>query len=248
MTTSDQHASDSSLTTRPTHGDGPGAQPSLGSSAGRPAGYRRHIAQTVQGLLGLYLLICLAELALYLWSVTTLRGWAERPGTYDLGTAETLDGWTLAAAFTDIAMILLIGVSFIVWLYSTHRSDRMYRPALRHRSGWAIGGWFVPVLNLWRPLQMVNDVRRGALGHDPATGSGLVATWWGVLLASSFASRASLALMPAEDATFVAAMDGLADVAVADSVLAATDALACVLAIAVVRHVSGLLATPAPTR
>ncbi len=30
----------------------------------------------------------------------------------------------------------------------------------RYGHGWAIGGWFVPILNFWRPMQVVNDVWR----------------------------------------------------------------------------------------
>src|SRR5215831_12432517 len=58
-----------------------------------------------------------------------------------------------------IAVLFVItAVVFITWLYSEYRQlDRSNAPA-RFAPGWAIGGWFVPFLNLVRPLQVVEDV------------------------------------------------------------------------------------------
>jgi len=46
--------------------------------------------------------------------------------------------------------------------------------------GWAIGAWFVPVLNFWRPKQTANDIWSAS---DPTAegkhlGSPLLTWWW----------------------------------------------------------------------
>ena len=38
---------------------------------------------------------------------------------------------------------------------------------LRYKTGWAIGGWFVPILWLWRPKQIANDIWRASDPESP---------------------------------------------------------------------------------
>ena len=87
-------------------------------------------------------------------------------------------GWLLAFVVTVVA--------FIGWLHAAAKQVERVQPnLLRYSTGWAIGGWFVPFLNLVRPVQIVNDVRRlGAPGalHDRKA---LVGWWWGLLIATN---------------------------------------------------------------
>lgn len=209
-----------------------------------PSAHWTHLGHALQGLLGLYLVVCLAQVAFFTWQALTWSGWADRPRTVSLSTAETMDRWGVVAGISDLAFVALIGPVFITWLYLAHHSDRMHRPALQHGSGWAIGGWFVPILNLWRPLQMVNDVRRGALGHEPLHGAVLVGWWWGLLLLSGFLGRLSASFLPDGTENRRDTFAALRDVAVALGVTTAVTAASCVLAIAVVRHVTGLVRAP----
>ncbi|MBL0748701.1 DUF4328 domain-containing protein [Nocardioides baculatus] len=76
------------------------------------------------------------------------------------------------------------GILFIVWTYTAHHSARMDRSVMRHGSGWAIGGWFVPLLNFWRPLQVVLDIRRGATGDEELPVTRTLGWWWVTFLVS----------------------------------------------------------------
>jgi Domain of unknown function (DUF4328)/Protein of unknown function (DUF2510) len=76
------------------------------------------------------------------------------------------------------------GLLFVIWTYTLHHSARMDRSVLRHGSGWAIGGWFVPVLSFWRPFQMVLDVRRGATGDADLPTTRTLGWWWATFWAS----------------------------------------------------------------
>ena len=79
---------------------------------------------------------------------------------------------------------LVTGILFVIWTYTLHHSARMDRSVLRHGSGWAIGGWFVPVLNFWRPFQVVLDVRRGATGDADLPVTRTLGWWWATFLAA----------------------------------------------------------------
>ena len=79
------------------------------------------------------------------------------------------------AAPVQGALIVAAFAFLIAW---TSRLYRNLRPLgvrrLRFTEGWAIGGWFVPFVNLVRPKQILNDIWRGS---DPARGDG--DDWWG---------------------------------------------------------------------
>jgi hypothetical protein len=79
-----------------------------------------------------------------------------------------------AASAVDLAYIvqtLLLLVTagfFIAWLHRVYKNVRgLGAGDLRHGTGWAIGGWFVPILWWWRPKEIVNDTWRAS---DPALG------------------------------------------------------------------------------
>ncbi|MDQ4124918.1 MAG: DUF4328 domain-containing protein [Actinomycetota bacterium] len=89
---------------------------------------------------------------------------------------------------------LLVLVPFVVWLRRVYRNlGPLGTRSLRFKPGWAVGGWFVPFLNLARPKSIVNDVWRGSDPElpremiEPPEGARVPAYvnwWWGTLLAS----------------------------------------------------------------
>jgi hypothetical protein len=77
-------------------------------------------------------------------------------------------------------------IAFIVWLYRAyHNLDAVAPDKRRFGHGWAIGGWFVPIMALWRPKQIVNDVWRGG-GTSQAS---VVAWFWWAAWVAMFVVR-----------------------------------------------------------
>lgn len=212
----------------------PPTRPSLG-----PGWFQ--LAGALQGVIALYFLVVLAGVGVSLWTAQVTDDWARRPRSADVSKAELIDQLAILSFGTYIAFFLVTAILFITWLYRAHRSDRMYPAALHHGSGWAIGGWFVPILGFWRPVQMVNDVRRGAVGHEPATGTELVGTWWFFWIVSFIAGRAINGVAPTGDEGPREYFAALHDMAVAEVVSGVADALALATALLVVRHVTRLV-------
>ena len=89
--------------------------------------------------------------------------------------------------------------ALITWLYRAHSNLRRAKlPRLKYGSGWAIGGFFVPILNLARPYQVMCEVWRGTAcvaGRTQvsfwqrARVSPLVGWWWGLLLVHTAGAR-----------------------------------------------------------
>jgi hypothetical protein len=96
-------------------------------------------------------------------------------------------------AIIQLATLLVCVVFFIRWLHRAYKNLDYLGPGNRRfDTGWAIGAWFVPFLNLVRPLRIVNDVWRAAARREPTP---LVAVWWTVWIVSnvldSIASRSN---------------------------------------------------------
>jgi len=106
-----------------------------------------------------------------------------------------------ADAFVDATEIVL-GVSvlvlapwFIAWLWRAAKNQQaLRREPERLGSGWAIGGWFIPLANFVIPVLVVQDLWRGSdvaiVAGDPrwriAERSWLVGWWWGLFLVPLF--------------------------------------------------------------
>src|SRR5579871_3682790 len=70
----------------------------------------------------------------------------------DLAAAHTSDDQTSVISAIELGTFVIAGLCFIARFHRAY-TDLMGLGAatVRHALGWAIGGWFVPILNLWRP-------------------------------------------------------------------------------------------------
>jgi hypothetical protein len=86
-----------------------------------------------------------------------------------------------------LLLTLAVIVVFLVWIYRARHNAGRSRAHHRRSRGWAIGSWFVPVVNLWFPLQVVQDIWRADV--EPAQRvrmPWLVGTWWACWLLAWF--------------------------------------------------------------
>jgi hypothetical protein len=175
-----------------------------------------------------------------------------RPDTVSLADRDRIDG-LLASTLLATVWMLVTGILFITWLYTAHRSSRMERSVIRHDSGWAIGSWFVPVMNFWQPFLMVTDVRRGATG-DPATRPSLSQGWWWGLFAGQYVLGWGAQLQAfargtaAPEAQTFGYSRLVAEVAEVHQWTSLVTIAAAVMAIVVVRDVTRLVLAPPPGR
>ena len=124
-------------------------------------------------------------------------------GTLTLDLAQRVDdsNATLGVVYIlTLVAYLFSAVFFILWTHRAYKNITALgaqRP--RFGAGWAIGGWFVPILGLWRPKQVVDDIWRAS---DPAAPAAvrpdqwrnqrtpfLLAAWWALYIAGSVADR-----------------------------------------------------------
>ena len=77
--------------------------------------------------------------------------------------ADANDRRQVIVASVQGAVFIVTAAFFIAWFHRAYRNLRaLGAKELRFRPGWAVGGWFVPILNLWRPKQIANDIWRAS--------------------------------------------------------------------------------------
>ena len=130
---------------------------------------------------------------------------------HDVITQDELDTTDIREGIISVLHLLAFVVAivfFIRWFGRAYRNlPALGILTLRFRPGWTIWAWFVPLLGLWRPKQIANDIWRGSdpdappyqewHGHPvPA----LFQWWWGVFIVSNILSNIALrAYWRAED-------------------------------------------------
>ena len=102
-------------------------------------------------------------------------------------------------------------ISFLVWL--NRASDNLAALDVddqRFSPGWAVGWWFVPIMWLFRPYQVVKEIWQGShpdtAASDPfqwrdAPVSPLLGLWWAAWLVSNWVSNIAARLFFAGDGT-----------------------------------------------
>ncbi len=154
------------------------------------------------------------------------------------------EGWERAIARSDwvgVMTLLVFVATGIVWLVWQHHAQVNIAAAspsdLRFTPGWAVGWWFIPIANLWKPFQTVRELwaESHAWGGHGGLSRWPVIWWWLLWVGSN--------LMAIWASSLFEEVNRLADFRRAEFVELAADALtigAAVLAITIVRSITTL--------
>ena len=146
----------------------------------------------------------------------------------------------------QLALYLFTAIIFGRWIVRANKNVRaLGADGLRITPGWAVGYFFVPIVNLWRPYQAMKDLWRAS--HDPAswatTAAGsILPAWWTLWLLSCFLGQMSFrATMAAKG------LEGLQAATYLQIVSQAVDIPLCLVAIALVTQIANALKTHVQT-
>ncbi|MGH1489393.1 MAG: DUF4328 domain-containing protein [Acidimicrobiales bacterium] len=110
---------------------------------------------------------------------------------------DTTDNIYLASGLLALLQFLLLvatGITSIALIRRMTKNGAKLQPGrAKHKTHWAITGWFVPFLNLVRPYDMVKQIWVTSPPPPPgpinATPPSYFKLWWGLFIASSAADR-----------------------------------------------------------
>lgn len=104
-------------------------------------------------------------------------------------TVDSVGAMFEASALAVGAAFLFAVITFLMWL---HRSSRCVEESgvgpMRFSPGWAVGWWFVPIMSLFRPYQVVAELWRATgdqIAYRDWTRDGvsaLLGWWWGLYI------------------------------------------------------------------
>lgn len=154
--------------------DATGGKPSAYSSVYRSAATRGGLAAVLVAL------ACVARLASL---VHTYQGFAiideAAGGGLSTGDANAYDSTTSMLAAIGVVALIAAAVAVLAWLSRSVDdvpSLGLGLPTVTPRA--AIGWWFVPIANFWKPFQVAQDLRARVkpAGRDPTPW--LLGAWW----------------------------------------------------------------------
>jgi len=139
------------------------------------------LANVIGVLLGLTLVVFVAELGLAAWGLSMVD---DAVATGDLGKLDTYDAIHMTTAVLVGCGVLLTGVCWMVW---QHKLARSARPgALRRGPRMHAFSWIIPVVSLWFPFQNVKDLWKV---NAPAMPPTILAWWWTGWIAANVLDR-----------------------------------------------------------
>jgi hypothetical protein len=91
---------------------------------------------------------------------------------------------------------IVTGITFLKWIYRAYKNIQGFgAEGLRFSPGWAVGYYFIPILSLIRPVQVMSEIWRAS--DDPKnwprrSGSWLIVSWWALFLIYTGVTQVSL--------------------------------------------------------
>ncbi|MEU4086106.1 DUF4328 domain-containing protein [Streptomyces aureus] len=153
-----------------------------------------------------------------------------------LRRAEEADSLTVAAGWVQVGVLVVTAAVFLIWFRRVRINAEVFFPYGHTWSrAWVIGSWFVPILNLWRPRQIMTEIWDASRPAGTASRLGLVNTWWAFVLAEKVIGRLVLSAIRDGETP-----QGLRNAAVEVMILDILDIVAAVLAILVVLKLTGM--------
>lgn len=120
-------------------------------------------ARSITGL-GRWVVVLLG-LAVFIDLAALVAGLAEREllgritsGAFTDAEATASDNRVAMIGLAQISIYLVTGVVFIVWFHRAYKNLVAFGAELPHKTGWAIGAWFVPILNFFRPKGIADAI------------------------------------------------------------------------------------------
>ncbi len=144
----------------------------------------------------------------------------------------------------QLAVLVVTAILFLVWIYRSHRNlTALGASGLKYSPKWAVGGWFIPIMNLWRPYQVTAEIAKasGPESSDPegqawqtASVSPLLKFWWALWIIGGVIGSILLRFAFQEPEDFEALRTRSVTFVVSDGI----DIFAAILAILVVWYIT----------
>ena len=201
-------------------------------------------AQWVTILLALVIVASVIWMAFDLSDISLINKWQGRAyfSWAEATEAEAHDNRQEAILVVWVVLSIATAAAFLVWIYRAHKNlPALGAKNLQYSPRWAVGWWFVPIMNLARPFQVVTEIWKAS---DPEVTDGhswrntplspLISSWWTLWILSSIIAWIVMRIAFASEPTTVT---DLLPHRWALFAVSALEIIAAILAILVVRGI-----------
>lgn len=143
------------------------------------------LATAVVALLAAQIALIAAEIVARYVQADILRD-LQANGAVTQHTLDRADGWVSGTGAVDGLVFVAAVVVWCIWQHHAQQNAIVLSGGgLRFTPGWAVGWWFIPIANLWKPFQTVRELWKASHGggwQTVATWS-LLGWWWATWIA-----------------------------------------------------------------
>jgi hypothetical protein len=149
-------------------------------------------AKLITSIFWIMLGFTLVNLGSLAWQYYLLDDVQKNPENIDMQKLQTSDSLRTIISVIQLIILILSMIFFIMWFRRAYFNlQQLQWNYARYSEGWAAGGWFIPVINLFYPYQIMVDIWRGTqnaikerFGEPQSTA--LVGLWWATYLINNF--------------------------------------------------------------
>jgi hypothetical protein len=160
----------------------------------RPYASGRARAVWVTALLAMKIVLHAVAIAFILWCVLWVDQVVQRGEPPSHAEGLRLRNVAMVLSVPTILITLAALVALLMWTHRAYRNlPALDAQQLRYSPGWAVGYFFIPILHLFRPYQVMREIWRESdparlptSGESPgirAASSALVGWWWAMWIA-----------------------------------------------------------------
>jgi Domain of unknown function (DUF4328) len=119
-------------------------------------------------------------------------------GSVAPGAADGNDLRQQVVAVLRLVNLVVVVVLFCIWIYrASYNARQLGATDMRFSPGWAVGWYFIPIANLWKPYQAMCEIWQASANpaHWQQQPRGpILPLWWTFFLLSNFLGNASFRL------------------------------------------------------
>lgn len=96
----------------------------------------------------------------------------------------------------QLLLLVITGIVFLRWVYCVSRNAHSINSEnLEITPGWAVGYYFIPILNLWKPYSAIKEAYGTFTDDEESTGgTAIIGAWWFFWIVSNILGRVSFRL------------------------------------------------------
>ena len=175
----------------------------------------RGLATALSWLLGVGIALSLVSAFASIHRGQMVGDLRDDPYSHSYSELDSADTLVANTALLNLLVLVAVSVMLIVWAWRATKNLQGWGVELERGPGWAIGGWFVPIGNLFIPYQVIRDTWVLAPSPDgslPQKRNGPWFTAWILHLISGAVGLRSMFSSPDDDLRMIQASNYLAGV------------------------------------